>query len=167
MTRYKRRTDGEGFTVPCGVVYRIACCGCELVHDFVFVSEDGKPIGVAARRNERATGQKRRHAKKRPNVIGLRRLFEKREGKDMNVYERICLHDWHVEAANGDRQDCTRGKTYTTSEPHDDGTVTVLSRFWVRAPESIFEPFENCVALGEARKTPNVRVQPKTPAEPK
>lgn len=53
--------------MPSGEVYRIACCDCGLVHDFVFVSEDGKPIGVAARRNERATGQKRRHATKRPN----------------------------------------------------------------------------------------------------
>lgn len=68
MTRYAKRLDGEGFTVPCGEVYRLACCDCGLVHDFVFVSEDGKPIGVAARRNERATGQRRRNATKRHNV---------------------------------------------------------------------------------------------------
>ena len=60
----------------------------------------------------------------------------------MKVYERICLHDWHVDALNGDRQDCKRGKAYTTSAPHEDGTVTVFSSFWVRAPGSIFEPFE-------------------------
>ena len=60
MARYKQRTDGEGFTVPIGEVYRIACCDCGLVHDFVFVSEDGKPIGVAARRNNLATAQRRR-----------------------------------------------------------------------------------------------------------
>ena len=64
MTRYTKRTDGEGFTVPCGEVYRIACCDCGLVHDFVFVSEDGRPIGVAARRNGRATGQRRRKAQR-------------------------------------------------------------------------------------------------------
>lgn len=60
MTRYKQRIDGEGFLVPCAEVYRIACCDCGLVHDFVFVSEDGRPIGVAAKRNNRATAQRRR-----------------------------------------------------------------------------------------------------------
>lgn len=60
MTRYKQRKDGEGFIVPSGEIYRIACCDCGLVHDFVFVSEDGQPIGVAAQRNSRATAQRRR-----------------------------------------------------------------------------------------------------------
>ncbi|MGI9335740.1 MAG: hypothetical protein ACR2RL_21550 [Gammaproteobacteria bacterium] len=59
----------------------------------------------------------------------------------MKVYTRICLQNWFIEAENGDRQECERGKTYTTSEPHDDGTVTVFSTFWVRAPDSIFEPW--------------------------
>lgn len=58
----------------------------------------------------------------------------------MKVYERICLQDWHVEAQNGDRQELKRGKFYTTSASHDDGTVTVFSSFWVRAPLSVFEP---------------------------
>jgi hypothetical protein len=61
-SRYKQRKDGEGFAVPNGEVYRLACCDCGLVHDFVFVSEDGKPIGVAARRNNRATAQRRRYS---------------------------------------------------------------------------------------------------------
>lgn len=61
MTRYKQRIDHEGFAVPSGEVYKIACCDCGLVHDFVFISEDGKPIGIAARRNNRATAQKRRN----------------------------------------------------------------------------------------------------------
>ena len=60
MARYVQRTDGEGFTVPNGEVYRIACCDCGLVHDFVFVSHDGKPIGMAAKRNNRATAQRRK-----------------------------------------------------------------------------------------------------------
>lgn len=59
----------------------------------------------------------------------------------MKVYERICLQDWHIEAKNGDRQECRRGGKYTVSAPHGDGTVTVFSRFWVRAPEAIFEPW--------------------------
>lgn len=60
-TRYKQRTNGEGWAVPSGTVYRLACCDCGLVHDFVFVSEDGKDIGIAARRHNRATAQRRRH----------------------------------------------------------------------------------------------------------
>jgi hypothetical protein len=60
MVTYVQRYDDEGFTVPSGEVYRIACCDCGLVHDFVFVSEDNKPIGIAARRNNRSTAQRRR-----------------------------------------------------------------------------------------------------------
>jgi hypothetical protein len=60
MSVYKQRNDYEGFSVPSGTVYKIACCDCGLVHDFVFVSQDGKDIGIAARRNRRATGQRRR-----------------------------------------------------------------------------------------------------------
>ena len=64
--KYKQGKDCEGFEVPSGTIYRIACCDCGLVHDFVFVSEDGKPIGIAAKRNNRATAQRRRHVT--PNV---------------------------------------------------------------------------------------------------
>jgi hypothetical protein len=60
MVKYVQRFDDEGFEVPSGELYRIACCDCGLVHDFVFVSEDGKPIGIAARRNNRSTAQRRR-----------------------------------------------------------------------------------------------------------
>lgn len=60
MTKYVQRKDNEGFEVPSGALYKIACCDCGLVHDFIFVSEDGKPIGIAARRNNRATGQRRK-----------------------------------------------------------------------------------------------------------
>jgi len=63
MARYKQRQDEEGFAVPSGTVYRIACCDCGLVHDFVFISEDGKDIGIAARRNNRATSARRRNIK--------------------------------------------------------------------------------------------------------
>jgi hypothetical protein len=63
MSNYTQRQDGEGFEVPSGELYKIACCDCGLVHDFVFISQDNKPIGVAARRNNRATGQRRRHIK--------------------------------------------------------------------------------------------------------
>lgn len=59
-SRYKLRRDGEDWTIPSGVLYRIACCDCGLVHDLVLCSEDGKDIGIAVRRNNRATAQRRR-----------------------------------------------------------------------------------------------------------
>ncbi len=65
--RYKQRVDGEGFEVPLGEVYRIACCDCGLVHDVVWVFEDGR-LGMAARRNNRATAQKRRWRKAKPST---------------------------------------------------------------------------------------------------
>lgn len=61
--KFTKRKDYEGFEVPSGEIYRIACCDCGLVHDFVFVSEDGKPIGIAAKRNNRSTAQIRRNKK--------------------------------------------------------------------------------------------------------
>lgn len=60
VRKYVQRLDGEGFTINSGELTRIACCDCGLVHDMVLVSEDGKPIGVAAKRNNRATAQRRR-----------------------------------------------------------------------------------------------------------
>jgi hypothetical protein len=59
--RYTQRVDNEGFEVPSGQIYRLACCDCGLTHDFVFVSENNTPIGIAARRNNRATAQRRLH----------------------------------------------------------------------------------------------------------
>lgn len=60
MARYVVRHDGEGFEVPVGKIYRLACCDCGLVHDVVFVIK-GRSLGMAARRNNRATAQRRRN----------------------------------------------------------------------------------------------------------
>ena len=60
MARYTWRTDGEGFPIPSGQPYRLKCCDCGLVHEIVLVSEDGKAIGVAAMRHNRATAAARR-----------------------------------------------------------------------------------------------------------
>ena len=60
--KYVQRKDGEGFEVPIGEVYRLACCDCGLVHDVVWVYEDGK-LAMAAKRNNRATAQRRRKVK--------------------------------------------------------------------------------------------------------
>lgn len=65
--RYKQRVDGEGFEVPLGEVYRIACCDCGLVHDVVWVYQKGE-LGMATRRNNRATAQKRRWRKAKPST---------------------------------------------------------------------------------------------------
>jgi hypothetical protein len=59
MAKYKQRIDGEGFELPIGKLYRLACCDCGLVHDVVFVVEDGK-LAMAAKRNNRATAARRR-----------------------------------------------------------------------------------------------------------
>jgi hypothetical protein len=57
----------------------------------------------------------------------------------MTVGEAICIQDWHIEAENGDRQECKRGKTYTTTQPQfGKDTVTVFGGFWVQAPKEIF-----------------------------
>ncbi len=61
VTRYVQRKDGEGFVIPSAEKYRLACCHCGLVHDIVIVSEDGKPVGFAAQRNNRATAARRRY----------------------------------------------------------------------------------------------------------
>ena len=57
--KYSQRFDGEGFEVPLNEVYRLRCCDCALVHDVVFVYKHGK-LGMAVRRNNRATAQSRR-----------------------------------------------------------------------------------------------------------
>jgi len=78
--KYKQRKDCEGFEVPSGTIYRIACCDCGLVHDFVFISEDGKPIGIAAKRNNRATAQRRRHVTPNAEFSGSRGILRESAG---------------------------------------------------------------------------------------
>lgn len=62
--KYTQRTDGEGWTERSGKRTRWACCDCGLVHDIVFIAK-GRVIGVAAKRNNRATAARRRGKKKR------------------------------------------------------------------------------------------------------
>lgn len=58
-TNYVQRQDREGFEIPSGEVYRLACCDCGLVHDIVVMSHDELPIGFAASRNETETRARR------------------------------------------------------------------------------------------------------------
>lgn len=53
--KYRQRYDGDSWTIPSETIHRIVCCDCGLVHDMALASEDGKPIGIAFRRNAEAT----------------------------------------------------------------------------------------------------------------
>ena len=68
MAKYEVLTDGDGWAVKNGKRFRMACCDCGLVHNMIVYTEHlrkGRLIGMATERNERSTGQKRRHMKKR------------------------------------------------------------------------------------------------------
>ena len=73
MTRYKQRKNGEGFVVPLDEVYRLACCDCGLVHDIVlsYDKETGE-LGMATKRNNRATAQRRRNMNCAAAIRGLK-----------------------------------------------------------------------------------------------
>lgn len=64
MKKYIQRKDGEGFSIPNRTPYKLACCDCGLVHIIALAApglRKGVPIGMAAMRDNRATGQRRRH----------------------------------------------------------------------------------------------------------
>lgn len=64
-TAYTQRKDNEGFEVPNGEIYKLACCDCGLVHQIVIVApglKKGTPLGMAAKRDNRATAARRRRA---------------------------------------------------------------------------------------------------------
>jgi hypothetical protein len=66
MSRYVQRHDGEGFSYPAGVPWKIACCDCGLVHKIVIVVKGvrkGSPVGIAVKRDNRATAARRRNPK--------------------------------------------------------------------------------------------------------
>ena len=61
-TKYTQRRDGEGWEEKSHRVFKLACCDCGLVHDVVIVAgKPGRKVGIAAKRNTRSTGQRRRH----------------------------------------------------------------------------------------------------------
>jgi len=61
---YPVLSDGDALAVKPGEILRLACCDCGLVHNIAFAYEDGE-IGIALKRNKRATGQRRRWMKAR------------------------------------------------------------------------------------------------------
>ena len=65
-SRFIQRYDGEGWAQKDGEPFDVACCDCGLVHTFVIVvgkEEDKGLIGIATRRENRSTGQRRRWKK--------------------------------------------------------------------------------------------------------
>lgn len=56
----------------------------------------------------------------------------------MRTFRRVCITDYVLEAANGDRLELKRGTEYLTSAEHDDGMVTVFTRFWARVDPALF-----------------------------
>lgn len=65
MSRYTQRQDHEGWSEKSKVPFKVACCDCGLVHQFVLVAgRKGAPIGIAAVRDNRATAARRRKKKK-------------------------------------------------------------------------------------------------------
>ena len=66
--KYTKMKDGEAITIGIKDYLRVACCDCGLTHDLYFETRSqkggGKVLTITICRNERATGQVRRHRKK-------------------------------------------------------------------------------------------------------
>ena len=61
-SKYKNLLDGDSFEIKNKETFRLACCDCGLVH-LVCGASDGKRIGIAMKRDKRATAQRRRWSK--------------------------------------------------------------------------------------------------------
>jgi hypothetical protein len=62
--RYVQIIDNEGFSMPANEIFKFACCDCGLVHQVVIVaSRNRKEIGIAMKRDKRATAARRRKRK--------------------------------------------------------------------------------------------------------
>lgn len=66
MARFDRETENEdGWSDWIHPLpgYKMACCDCGLVHNMQFRVDDLEQINFRAQRNERSSGQMRRHKK--------------------------------------------------------------------------------------------------------
>ena len=62
--RYKQLKNGDGFEIgESGGVINIACCDCGLVHNIIVATKKNGNINFTIMRDNRRTGQKRRHNK--------------------------------------------------------------------------------------------------------
>ncbi len=57
--KYPVLKDGEGVSFRSKERFKLACCDCGLVHEVVLVASKGW-VGMALRRNKRATAARRR-----------------------------------------------------------------------------------------------------------
>jgi hypothetical protein len=55
----------------------------------------------------------------------------------MKTFERICVKDYELTAANGDHFGIKQGEKVLTSDARD-GVVTVFKSFWVPVPIELF-----------------------------
>lgn len=56
---YEQLHDNEGVTLESEKPFAFKCCDCGLVHRMVIVSEDGRPVGFAVQRDQKATAEAR------------------------------------------------------------------------------------------------------------
>lgn len=63
VSRYTQLVDGVGVAMPANEIFKFSCCDCGLVHDVVIAAGRRREIGLAVRRNKRATAAKRRAGK--------------------------------------------------------------------------------------------------------
>lgn len=63
MSRTLRMIDGKGYSLPANTIFRFGCCDCGLTHDMVIAvdPEVSDTVGIAVRRNNRATAARRRY----------------------------------------------------------------------------------------------------------
>ena len=63
MTKYNAPTEEDEWVQPTMKDFKFACCDCGLVHDVDFRIARGR-VQLRMRRNNRSTGQVRRHKRK-------------------------------------------------------------------------------------------------------
>ena len=73
--KYIQREDYDGFEVEGEGLHRISCCDCGLVHDMAVAIEDNGKIGLAFKRNNRATAQIRRYRFNKPTHFVKANLY--------------------------------------------------------------------------------------------
>jgi hypothetical protein len=80
--------DGEVFEVKLkGEIVHFKCCDCSSVHDIAFAKEKNGKLGIAVRRNNRATSAARRNF---PLVV---KKFFKSKYECIDSYCKICGKD--------------------------------------------------------------------------
>ena len=77
-SRYPQITD-KGVSIRSKRLVMLACCDCGLIHRVIMVSHDGKSIGLAMKRDNRATAARRRSKTVMSRINAL--LAERKDAK--------------------------------------------------------------------------------------